>query len=170
MSRLAWLPLAAVVTLSLPARDALAGPQSAGHACASIVEDAARLACYDQAFGHPSGERATAAIPAAETGAVDPQVKARQEFGLSEADKRAREPSRAPASVDRISGTVEGVSRRPTGELVVRLDSGQVWVETQTYTGAVVKAGDEVTIRKSALGSYMLVTPGHVATYVRRLK
>jgi len=33
-----------------------------------------------------------------------------------------------------------------------------------------VKEGDDVTIRKGTLGSYLLVTPNHVLVRVRRVK
>ena len=93
------------------------------------------------------------------------------EFGLSEAAKRARDPEKAKEIMpEQISAKVTKVGNRPTGELVVTLESGQVWVQIETVSKAMVKAGDTVTIKKAALGSYMLVAPNRVATRVRRVR
>ena len=148
-----------------------AGPVAAeqgaaiAHPCASIQNDAQRLACYDSAFGRPNA--AAVAAPAAKVVVTNPV----DEFGLSEAAKRARDPEKAKETMpEQISAMVTKVSRRPTGELVVTLESGQVWVQTETVSKAMVKPGDTVTIKKGALGSYLLVSANRVATSVRRLR
>jgi hypothetical protein len=195
MSNRSYPPLAVVLGLGVHASLSLAQPQPpARHPCVAITDDAARLACYDQEFGRPGSVSpapiavAAAAAPAAPSthtastatgagatavgvAAVDSTATAREEFGLSEADKQARAASQgAPPAPDHIEGKVTSVTRRANGELVVTLEGGQVWVELETNTGATLKPGDTVTIRKAALGSFMLVTPKHIATHVRRLK
>jgi len=150
---------------------------AAAHPCASIADDAQRLACYDNAFGRPQAvgagspaagpAPAAAAAPAATVFVTDPV----DEFGLSEAAKRARDPEKAKDTLpEQISAEVAKVSRRPTGEMVVTLESGQVWVQIETVSKAIVKPGDTVTIKKGALGSYLLVSANHVATSVRRIR
>jgi len=166
-----------VAGLVLLAGLAAAGEAGGAHDCAKIPDDSARLACYDAAFGKPasaprSGAVQASAAAAAATTTVTPAsdpAKARQEFGLSETDKRALDPAKAdePSS---ISATVAGVKKRPTGEWVVTLQDGQVWVQSESYTKAIVKAGDVVTIRKASLGSYVLVSANRVAMRVRRIK
>jgi len=175
-------PLAALLGLTVHASLALAEQPPPHHPCASVADNAARLACYDEAFGRPAdaGTSATAASAAAAANAprsgvataavVDPAVKAREEFGLSQPDKRALAASQGAPAPDSVTGKVASVAHRLAGEAVVTLESGQVWVEVESYSGVVVQPGDVVTIRKAALGSYMLVTPKHVATRVRRLK
>jgi hypothetical protein len=165
-------PVAAGLGLSLVVCCAHAGPQTAQHPCAPIVDDAARLACYDQAFGRPvSAGSAKAAAPAPAV-AVDPAVKAREDFGLSEAQKRASEPSqRAPVAPTGVTGKVVELTRSAvTGKATVTLDNGQVWTELEAFSGVVLRKGDVVTIRTASLGSFLLVTPRNVATRVRRLK
>jgi hypothetical protein len=154
----------AMTALGLAMVASLAAAQGAveQHKCASVVDDAARLACYDAAFGRPAAAASPVAIPA---------TKAREEFGLTEADKRALDPAKAAATQpESISARVASVGRRPMGELVVTLDDGQVWVQAESDTKAVVKPGDVVTIRKAALGSYVLVSANRVAMRVRRTK
>ena len=178
-----------LIRLSLFASLAVGGSARADHPCASVADATARLACYDQAFGKPTAAKAAhsgpvAASPAAPTGAtataaaaaaaapsVAPEVKAREEFGLSETEKRAKAgKTAAPEAADSITSKVASVGHRPTGEMIVTLEDGQVWVETETGSGARIKPGDSVTIHRAALGSYMLVTSSHVGTRVRRVK
>lgn len=93
------------------------------------------------------------------------------DFGLTEADKRALHPERAESSQPAsISGTVASVARRPTNELVVTLESGQVWVQAESVTRVNLKPGDVVTIRKASLGSHLLVTQNRASMRVRRIK
>ena len=166
--------------------------------CAAIGDDAERLACYDGIFRAPEGAAVTGAAsttiaPAAWTGvaaqaataaapaaaAAVPAVAAsapamatpQDDFGLTEAAKRAREPEgsreRLPES---ISDTVAKVGWQPAGEFVVTLENGQVWTQLEVDPRARVAAGDTVTIKKAALGSHLLVTANRYATRVRRVK
>jgi len=169
-----------IVGLQLLAASSVAAAAPPGQSCTGIANDAERLACYDQAFGRgvpasSAGAGAPAATADAATAgavaAVDPAEKARREFGLSEEGKRALDENKSgPVEPESLTAKVKGVSRRPTGEQVFVLENGQVWVETSTYTAARAQPGDEVTVRKGALGSYLLVTPKRVATHVRRVK
>jgi len=148
---------------------------SAAAKCVSIEDAAARLGCYDQAFGRPAAAPAAASAivggDAAAAASVD-AARGVDEFGLSEAAKRQRDPEKAKDTMPTsISSTVSDVSFRPTGEVVVTLENGQVWTQAETVTTkARVKAGDEVTIRKAAMGSYVLVTPSRTAIRVRRAR
>lgn len=171
---------------------ATAAESGGSHRCAGIADDAARLACYDDAFGRtenqvpPAMDREVgaaapsvgAATPVA--GAVTPAIGAatvasqaaargRDEFGLTDEQIRARDPQNAqetqPSS---IQATVTDLGSRPTGELVVTLDSEQVWVQIGTGSTVRLAVGDQVTIRKASLGSFLMITPNRVAVRVRR--
>lgn len=145
-----------------------AGELEGTHRCAAVVGDAARLACYDQAFGGPDSNVApsVAAVPSAAVA-----TQAREEFGLSEAAKRARDPEKARETMpESISAVVAKVVRRPTGESIVTLENAQVWEQAEPGTTVLLKAGDSVTIRRAALGSYVLVTPSRAAVRVRRVR
>jgi len=152
--------------------------------CVTIADSAARLACYDTAYGRgaensapaaESASRAPADKPAAEAAGaaaataitVDPVA----EFGLSESQKRAQNPERAKdVAPESITETVATVGRTAAGGLLVTLESGQQWAQAETLTKARVAPGDEVTIRKATLGSYMMVAPNKVAVRVRRVR
>lgn len=137
----------------------------AAQECAALSLDSERLACYDRTFG----------VPMAAGGAINASgvraAEARRDFGLSEADKRARDPAAAKASLpESLEASVVAVMRHARGELVVTLDNDQVWMQSEAVTQARLSAGDVVTIRKAALGSYQLVTPSGIAMRVRRVR
>ena len=150
--------------------------------CASINDDAARLACYDAAVGR-SPRPATAAPAAATSVPAKPVQRAAPvaaaaakdpvaDFGLSESAKVARDPvksaeaAKAPQSV---TAKVISVRFRKFGEFVVTLDNGQVWEQTEPMPSAIVKVGDEITVKKALFGSFTLVTAGRIGTKVRRI-
>ncbi len=54
------------------------------------------------------------------------------------------------------------------GEFIVTLDNGQIWRQIDLESWAPPQKGDRVTIRRGALGSFMLVTANNLATHVRR--
>jgi len=156
--------------------------ESGGSKCVSIEDTAARLSCYDQAFGRPTAAGVASAAVADEVaaarstsppvGAAPDAARAVDEFGLTETAKRKRDPEKAKESMpESISATVARVSWRPTGEVVVVLENDQVWEQAETVTTkARVKAGDVVTIRKAALGSHTMVTASRAAIRVRRVR
>jgi hypothetical protein len=170
-----------------------ANAQATAATCADVADDLQRLACYDRAFGRKATPvtpdarpamtsqastaatgttgTATAAAGATAAAAGEPRRTTREDFGLSEQEQRARAERRAePRPIESITATVRSVARRPSGEQVFVMADGQSWMELEAYARTRVRAGDEVTIRRGALGSFMLVTPGRVATHVRRLK
>jgi hypothetical protein len=164
-----------------------AGAGEPSHPCAAVEDPAARLACYDNAFPRPPAAAAPqqaaeapphAAAPHPErSGPEIPGVAPAEApelvetFGLTEAQLQARDPERARAPrVERIEATVVGIRHLSSGERVVTLDNGQVWLQTEITVRGHLAAGDEVVIRRAALGSFQLVTPGRVALRVRRIE
>lgn len=129
------------------------GGEPASHSCAAVQDAATRLACYDAAF------------PPA-VGLAD---QARRNFGLSRVDIRARNP--APnVTPDRIEAAIVGLSERRTGERVVTLDNGQVWLLTEAGSRGLLREADHIVIRKAAMGSYLLVTPGRIPLKAKRVR
>jgi hypothetical protein len=54
------------------------------------------------------------------------------------------------------------------GNVRVALDNGQAW--TFTATDALLRAGDPVTIKRGALGSFLLTTPSHHTYHAVRMQ
>ena len=159
MSNILRVP--ACLALLFAVTHAAAAPQSATHACSAITAASERLACYDAAFPPGPG----AADMASE------KERALKEFGLNKSQLRDRDPDRMSVlAPDRIEGAVARVSVRPTGERVVTLESGQVWLLTEVTMKGPLEIGERVTIREASLGSHMLVTSKNIPLRAKRVK
>ena len=88
------------------------------------------------------------------------------EFGVRNGPLQAK---LHPVLEKRMLAVVSEVSNRPRGELVVKLDNGQVWTQIQPATYPL-KPGDHVEIDVASLGSYLLWCPStRRATKVTRI-
>lgn len=142
-----------------------AEPSAASHPCTSIGVANERLACYDAAFPPTTTSHSEAVIT------EDKRTDQLQEFGLNGEQLRAHEPERKrDTRPDRIEAKVAVLSRRRSGERLITLDSGQVWLLTEITSKGPLHVGDPVTIRTAALGSFMLITPARVALRARRIE
>jgi hypothetical protein len=149
-----WLSIAMGVAL-LTASPGSPAAEVAKHPCAHVRDDADRLACYDQAFGKPA----------------EPVAAAPEKFGLPEKETpRQLKASGETAAPSSVTSTITTVSRQRDGKFVVTLDNAQVWSQSETSSQADVEVGDAITVRRGALGSYLLVTKAGIATRVRRVK
>ena len=156
------LRIVAISVVSLTMATTVLAAES--HPCASVVDPNERLACYDQAFPPAANARA------AET-AEAKRVRLTQEFGLSGVQKLAKEPvSEREARPDRIEAAIATIYSSPTGERIVTLDNGQLWMLTEVTSQGHLKTGDKVVVRKAAMGSFMLVTPSRIALRAKRLQ
>jgi len=61
---------------------------------------------------------------------------------------------------------VAAVTTDRLGKAHVRLDNGQVW--SFTAPEVLLRAGEAVTIRRAALGSFLMTTPSHHTYRVQR--
>jgi hypothetical protein len=155
------LPVVASALACLALLPAIAAALS--HPCASVVEPADRLECYDKAFPPAEGVRTTALDREAR------RQEALRDFGLSKVQKAERDPDQYEAGPERIEATVAKVTYRATGERVVTLDNGQVWLLTEVTDKGWLKAGDRITMKTAALGTFMLDT-GRILLRARRLQ
>lgn len=141
------------------------------YACIELQEDAARLACYDEAVG-----RLREAQSAGQVVAVDrAQAEAieRDSFGfplpsLSRLMPRLGRDGEHEALAD-LQVQVERVADSFSGRHSFIMSNGQVWTQTDPQRTGNVRPGDTVTIRRGAMGSFMLVSSrGGAAHRVRR--
>jgi len=144
------------------------------HRCASLFDDAQRLACYDGTYGkpvRPAGNTAPAtpatviATPAVPVPARPPAA-AIQPAPPSVAPAPAPKPA-AKAKDEPVSGRIVAVGRLPNDRFSVTLDNGQLWMQLERDLSAEVRVGDTVQVRPAMLGSWMLETKGGVKTRVR---
>ena len=160
--------------LSLTLALATAGPAVAAAtkddflACAREKDDARRLACFDAAVARAAPPGASPPGSSAPAVVAVPLSK-EEKFGLR-GDLKEEKAKQAPELVEiaKLEAQVTQVTVKPHGELVMTLDNGQVWSEIQTSSGIRVKAGDRVTIKAGALGSYTVVAPNGRSSKVTR--
>lgn len=150
--------------------------------CAAIAAPVARLACYDALAGRapdgaaaaalaaPPASAATAAITAPAAGAppagAPPATNDKQNFGLS-AYQLHPTPAGPPAVQLHIEKLIGGIG---TGRPTVVLEGGQTWVLTELLDDPRLGPGDLVTIKRGALGSFMMTTPSKHQYHVRRIE
>ena len=127
--------------------------------CAAITAADERLACYDARAKpkspEPQGAPAVAARPARK-----PDDAA--SFGV------VRRTLVSEPGPKQIGAVVTGLSVDRQGSVLVSLDNGQSW--TVKDADARLSAGDAVTIRRAALGSFLMTTPSRHTYRVQRTK
>jgi hypothetical protein len=88
-----------------------------------------------------------------------------EDFGLSTAQKEKAQP--APAHLNSIKAVVSAIGQSSNGRMLISLDNGQSW--EMESADPLLRVGAEVTIDRGALGSFVLSSPTHRYSHVRRL-
>ncbi len=162
--------LAALLVLA-PALPAAAAGDGLAQ-CAAIDASAARLACYDALAGRAPATTVAAAKPAAAPTPAPavappaaPAANDPQHFGLAQVQVHTapEEPKSIEAHVAQV---IDNGVTRPS----VVLDNGQTWIFTEAADDAALRPGDPVTIKRAALGSFLLVTPAKHSYHVHRTR
>jgi hypothetical protein len=102
-----------------------------------------------------------AAGPASPTRSTNPDDPAN--FGLSRQQMKL-----APAGPDSIKATVSQITENRLNQVYLVLDNGQTWGLTEADPR--VRPGDMVTIKRAALGSFLMTTPSRHSYRVERLR
>jgi hypothetical protein len=166
----------ALAALAIPPR-AAAGDETELAACRAIAADAARLACYDRLAARAAESPVAASTPVqSSTAAVAPQPSGpvptpEDLFGRDAvaAEAIVRE-SAGIGQLEEIRQPVTSVSRNAEGRLLIALANGQAWLQLDGPVPRLA-AGDEVRIRRAALGSYLMAAPGTTrGLRVRRIR
>jgi hypothetical protein len=172
---------AAAATAAAPSNDDMAR-------CAVIPAPDSRLACYDALAHRPADKMpsaaakstpapaptpvpAPAAVPAAAPAAAAAQAPVSaaaiaadpKNFGLTPAQQHT-----ADLGPKSITAHISIVSSDQVGRTLVVLDSGETW--TVMDNDGRLSSGDAVTIKRAALGSFLMLTPSNHSYRVRRLK
>lgn len=167
MQKIVFIVLA--LGLALPA---YADPLTALKTCATIDNDAARLACFDKEMiaidsvaAQAAKERAVAL--AAKTKADVIRIEAervaeasrvlqakKDSFGAEQlaATQRAKDQS----DVKELDATIVEVLTNALGDFTLVLDNGQIWKQTESATLPPVRNGDVVRIKKGLIGGFRL--------------
>jgi hypothetical protein len=183
-SRSAALILLAASAVAAPSNDDMAR-------CAVIPAPDSRLACYDALAHRPADKipSAAAKITPAPAAATAPTAATAPAAALA---APAAVPAQAPVSAAAIAADPKNfgltpaqqhtadlgpksiaahisiVSSDQSGRTLVVLDSGETWT-VMDNDGRLI-SGDAVTIKRAALGSFLMTTPSNHSYRVRRIK
>jgi hypothetical protein len=147
--------------------------------CRAIAEDAARLACFDEA----TAQLATAAdqgdVRVVDKEQVNRTRRALFGFSLPSLDLFAPHKSGTAKSghdkgdedeIKEITAKIAGVGTSGDGSYVLTLDDGSRWEQTDGVSlGRTPRAGNAVTVKRGALGSYKMEIEKGPAMKVRRI-
>lgn len=154
--------------------------------CATVVEDERRLTCFDEAMKHldllvAAGTAESTTVPATTAAvgtaaaagtvaAVDaPTLTPEQKFGATGELKQKQDPRPAEPTLEQLTANIKDVRQTSAGHYVVTLDNGQVWRQV-TPAPMMMKAGEPVTIKPRALGSFWMVDASGRGSRVKRIQ
>lgn len=168
LSSLAFLALAApAIAQESPQRPAILDQV---YACANITGEAERLTCYDAAVGRLREAQNSGNLVAVDR--AQAQEIERDAFGFSLPSLPRLFGNRNTEAAPPIAETsleIARVSRRPNLPATFTMTNGQVWTQIGTENTGRVREGGAVTIRRAALGSFLMsVEAGGPAIRVRR--
>lgn len=163
-----YVLLSAALLLAAPAAHAQVAESDVVR-CAAVVADAERLACYDAIADRVSAaasvaaarrEAAVAAAAKAEAEAAAVAAKAAEEAAARKRDSFGAEttPQRDALADDKLSELTAKVADVYTdryGMYLLMLDNGQQWKQVDGKL-LIPREGDDVTVKRAALGSYTL--------------
>lgn len=159
---------------ALTASPALAQAPAALMGCTRIVDDAARLACFDTEMARSSPEARAAAEKRAAEAAVAAKAKAeadavaakaraeaellakRDAFGAEAISSRSDRFAPPPGELQTVETTIAEVLTNASGQGVFLLENGQLWRQVDTARRPRVRPGDAVTVTRADLGGYHL--------------
>jgi hypothetical protein len=136
--------------------------------CRKLASDAERLACYDKAAA--AMESATASGDLVSIDREQRRAARRQAFGFTLPSLGFLDRGEKEGGADRVTATIAEVSQDPYGKLVIKLDDGAMWTQTEPeILGRRPHKGSTVVISKGMLGSYFMTIDGQGAGKAKRI-
>jgi hypothetical protein len=153
-------------TAAPPTPDAV----SAVFACASVQSEEERLSCYDSAVANMQRAQTQGDLVAVDRAQV--RTIQRESFGFSLPSISGLLPNLARQEADTVEQLEMQVTRitdRANGRHAFVMNNGQVWTQVEAQRVYNIREGDTITVRRAALGSYLLSPArGGAAHRVRR--
>lgn len=120
--------------------------------CRAIASDSERLLCFDAAAGSLAAAGDVAVVRRDEV-----QQDQRRLFGFNVAISNPFNPSGRADEIQSISATMTNARDLGRGEWIITLDDGSVWRKTDNVVPIFsTRRENPVTVRRAALGSYMM--------------
>ncbi|HEX7884609.1 MAG TPA: hypothetical protein VF474_01410 [Phenylobacterium sp.] len=143
-----------------------AQPFEAVLACRKLADATARLACFDGATREMETAEASGEIVV--IGKAQAASASREAFGLHVPSLSVLTRALSPAEASRYEGVVRGVRTNPSGRSIMSLEDGAVWRQIDGFFTRPPRPGSKVSIRKGALGSFLMNVDGQAAVKVHR--
>ena len=136
--------------------------------CRKITDNAARLACYDEATAAMDQAEAKGDIVVVDR--EQARKVRRQAFGFTLPSMHLFERGEKPEEINNVSGVIASARQVGYGKWLITLaDDGGAWLQVDTTEVPFdPKAGMPVKIRKASLGSYMMSLGNRWAIRVHR--
>lgn len=137
--------------------------------CRKLTDDAARLACYDNAS--TTLEQAEQKGDIVVVDREQARKVRRQAFGLSLPSISLFEKGETREELENVTGEVEVARVNGAGKWVIRLKDGATWTQVDTNDlYRTPKPGHSVRIRKASLGSFIMTVDNGGGFRVRRVE
>jgi len=152
------------------------------YACASINDEAQRLACYDGAVGRMREAQTSGNLVAVDRQQAEELDRDAFGFHLPSLSRLFGGGGGASAStdsasaerpqferVDRMQLEIARISMRRDGTAIFTMTNGQVWSQIDNENPRMARVGGQVTIRRGTMSSYLMsIEAGGPALRVRR--
>jgi hypothetical protein len=135
-------------------------------ACRSVADPAARLACYDKAAGDLATAQEKKEIVVLDKAEV--KKTRRSLFGFTLPRVRFLEGDGADTPDEEIETTVESVQSLGYGKWSIRTAEGATWQSTEPLSDTP-RAGAKLTIKRGALGSFIIKVDKQKAARAKRV-
>ncbi|MFN3911854.1 hypothetical protein [Hyphomonas sp.] len=151
-------------------------PTEGVYQCAAITDDTARLACYDKAVADLQTAESAGKVRTVDVATIEKLE--RESFGfslpsLSQVFGRSEDAGKPlTPEVDEVTFPIASISvSRVTRKAQITLENGQVWeqIDSEEISRSKIRKAKEVTIRKAALGSFLMTIGGGTGIRVRRV-
>lgn len=137
--------------------------------CKALTDDTQRLACFDQATTTLLTAEKNADIIVVDKTEVEATNRSLFGFNLPDISLFRRHGA-SVEQVDRLEGVIASAYPDASGQWTFRLQDGSVWHQVDTNTfGREPHSGQPVSIKRAALGSYILSIDKTPGVKVRRI-
>lgn len=154
-----------------------ANPTDPIYSCATIPDDAARLACFDDAVAALRTKEEAGLVKTIDVAQIETIEK--EAFGFSMPSlpsifTRSASADTKPAREDisEITVAVKSARIQPvTSRAIVTLENGQTWeqIDSTKVAARDLRDAKEARVRKAALGSFMMSVDGGRSFRVKRV-
>lgn len=138
--------------------------------CRSVANPEERLACYDREVGSLDAAEARKDVVVVDREQLRKTRKTL--FGLTLPNLSVFGDDNADeAGVQQIDAKIKTLAQTPYGKWIFELEDGARWAQTDSRElAAYPKPGQDITIRRASMGSYMANVNKQIAIRVQRLR